>query len=64
MAGYSFCEDVHVDRHCDPKDAHLAVRLCITDDAPADCVEPNHQNLTSIKEVQRANAVIILGRGV
>ena len=44
VAGYSFCEDVHADQHCDPKDARLAVRLCTTDGAPADCVEPNHQN--------------------
>mmetsp|Transcript_20452 Transcript_20452/g.32709 ORF Transcript_20452/g.32709 Transcript_20452/m.32709 type:complete len:128 (+) Transcript_20452:539-922(+) len=33
VAGYSFCEDVHADQHCDPKDARLAVRLCTTDGA-------------------------------
>ena len=44
VAGYSFCENVHADCHCDPKDAHLTVRLCTTDGVPADCVEPNHQN--------------------
>jgi len=44
VASYSFCENVHADRHDDPRDAHLAVRLCTTDGAPADCVEPNHQN--------------------
>jgi len=42
VAGYSFCENVHVDLYCDPRDARLAVRLCTTDGAPADCVEPNH----------------------
>jgi len=26
FADYSFCADVHADRHCDPKDAHFAVR--------------------------------------
>jgi len=44
FADYSFCENVHAGRHCDPRDVRLAVRLCITDGAPADCVEPNHQN--------------------
>jgi len=44
VAGYSFCENVHADRHCDPRDARLAVHLCTTDGAPADCVELNHQN--------------------
>jgi len=44
VAGYSFCENVHAGRHCDPRDARLAVRLCTTDAAPADCVQPNHQN--------------------
>jgi len=39
VAGYSFCENVHADRHCDPRDARLAVHLCTTDGAPADCVE-------------------------
>jgi len=38
VAGYSFCENVHAGRHCDPRDARLAVRLCTTDGAPADCV--------------------------
>ena len=42
--GYSFCENVHAGCHCDPRDAHLAVRLCTIDGAPADCVELNHQN--------------------
>jgi len=36
VAGHSFCENVHADRHCDPRDARLAVHLCTTDDAPAD----------------------------
>jgi len=36
VAGYSFCENVHADRHCDPRDARLAVHLCTTDGAPAD----------------------------
>ena len=44
VAGYSFYENVHAGRHCDPRDARLAVRLCITDGAPAVCVQPNHQN--------------------
>jgi len=44
VAGYSICENVHAGRHCDPRDAHLAVRLCTTDGAPSDCVELNHQN--------------------
>jgi len=44
VAGYSFCENVHAGLHCDPRDVRLAVRLCTTDGAPADCVEPNHQN--------------------
>jgi len=60
VPGHSFCENVHAGRHCDPRDARLAVRLCTTDGAPADCVEPNH----TIKEVRRANAVITPGRGV
>ena len=42
VAGYSICENVHAGRHCDPRDARLAVRLCTTDGAPADCVELNH----------------------
>ena len=49
VAGYSFSEDVHADRHCDPRDARLAVRLCTTDGALADCVEPNHQNQGGLK---------------
>jgi len=49
VAGYSFCENVHAGRHCDPRDAHLAVRLCTTDGVPADCVEPNHQNQGGLK---------------
>jgi len=44
VAGYSICENVHAGHHCDPRDARLAVRLCTTDGAPADCVELNHQN--------------------
>jgi len=44
VAGYSFCENVHAGRHCDPRDARLAVHVCTTDGAPADCVELNHQN--------------------
>ena len=45
VAGYNFCENVHAGRHCDPRDAHLAaVRLYTADGAPANCVEPNHQN--------------------
>jgi len=44
VAGYSFCENVHATGHCDPRDARLAVSLCTTDGAPADCVEPNYQN--------------------
>jgi len=44
VAGYSFCKMVHADRHCDPKDAYLAVRLCATNSAAADCMEPSHQN--------------------
>ena len=60
VAGYSCCKNVHADRHCDPKDERLAVRLCTTDGLPADCVEPN----TRIKEIRRANAVICPGRGV
>jgi len=44
VATYSFCENVHAGRHCDPRDARLAVRLCTTDGAPADCMEPNHQS--------------------
>ena len=43
VAGYSFFENVHAGRHCDPRDVHFAVRLCTTDGAPADCVELNHQ---------------------
>jgi len=41
VAGYSFCENVHADRHCVPRDVRLAVCLCSTqaDGAPADCVE-------------------------
>ena len=42
VAGYSICEIVHAGRHCDPRDARLAVRLYTTDGAPADCVELNH----------------------
>ena len=34
VAGYNFCENVHADRHCDPRDARLAVHLCTTDGAP------------------------------
>ena len=60
VAGYSFCENVHAGCHCDPRDARLAVRLCTTDGAPADCVNPN----TRIKEVRRANVVNTPGRGV
>jgi len=41
VAGYNFCENVHADRHCDPRDARLSVHLCTTDGAPADCVELN-----------------------
>jgi len=44
VAGYSICENVHAGRHCDPRDARLAVRLCTTDGEPANCVELNHQN--------------------
>jgi len=44
VAGDSFRENVHADRHCDPRDARLAVHLCTTDGAPADCVELNHKN--------------------
>jgi len=44
VTGYSFCENVHAGRHCDHRDAHLAVCLCTTYGAPADCVELNHQN--------------------
>ena len=62
VAGYSFCENVRADTHCDPRDARLAVRLCTTDGAPADCVELNHPG--RIKEVRRANAVITPGSGV
>ena len=44
VAGYSFCEIIHADRHCDPRDARLAVHLYTTHGAPADCVELNHQS--------------------
>ena len=44
VAGYSLFENVHAGRHCDSRDARLAVRLRTTDFAPADCVELNHQN--------------------
>jgi len=45
VAGYN----VHAGRHCDPKDARLAVRLCTTDGTPADCIELNHQNQGGLK---------------
>jgi len=48
VASYSFCENVHTGRHCDPRDAR-AVRLRTTDGAPADCVGPNHQNQGGLK---------------
>ena len=44
VTGYSFCENVHADRHCDPRDARLTVRLRTTDGTPVDCVELNNQN--------------------
>ena len=43
-AGEHCKKNIHAGRHCDPRDARLAVRLCTTDGAPADCVGPNHQN--------------------
>jgi len=49
VAGYSNCENVHAGRHCDPRDARLAVRLYTTDGAPADRVELNHQNQGGLK---------------
>jgi len=63
VAGYSFCENVHADTHCDPRDARLAVRLCTTDGAPADCVEPNHQIQGGPKS-QCGHSSVTLGRGV
>ena len=36
--------NVHADRHCDPRDARLAVHLYTTNGKPVDCVELNHQN--------------------
>ena len=49
VAGYGFCENIHAGRYCDPRHARLTVRRCTTDGAPADCVEPNHQNQESPK---------------
>ena len=49
VAGNIFCENVHAGRHCDPRDACLAVRLCTTNGTPADCVGPNHQNEGGLK---------------
>jgi len=49
VAGYNLCKNVHADRHCDPRDVRLAVRLCTTAGAPADCMELNHQNQKGLK---------------
>ena len=62
-AGYSFRENIYADLHCDPRDARLAVRLCTTDGAPADCVEHNHQIQGGPKS-QCGHSSVTLGRGV
>jgi len=59
VAGYSFCENVHAGRHCDPRDVRFAVRLCTTVH-----LQTAWNSTTRIQEVRRANAVITPGRGV
>jgi len=53
VAGYRFCENVHADRHCDPRDARLAVHL-----SPQMVhLQTAWNSTTRIKEVRRVNAV-------
>ena len=60
VAGYSLCENVHADRHCDPRDARFAVAC-----APLMVhLQTAWNPTTRIKEARRAIAVITPGRGV